>query len=82
MTQVDIPRPDSAPSEITSASDKSDFDVALAKLKRIPKGVVASAKDREPSTAPDDSAERLRRIEERLLVVEEALHALQSAVSA
>jgi len=60
-----------------------DFDAALEKLKRVPKGVPAGKAGRLRSVGPagDATEERLHRIEERLGAVEEALHALQSKLS-
>ena len=64
-------------------SDHDDFDAALEKLKRVPRGVPArrQGRARPVAAAAADSEERLLRIEERLLAVEEALHALQSKLS-
>ena len=60
--------------------EQSDFDEALEKLKRVSKSVRVGKQARPGSTAPaaSDSEERMRRLEERLGVVEEALHALHA----
>lgn len=57
--------------------EQNDFDEALEKLKRVSKSVQVGKPARPGSAAPD-SEERMRRLEERLGVVEEALHALQA----
>ena len=64
--------------------EQNDFDEALEKLKRVSKSVRVGKPDRPGSAAPtaSDSEERIRRLEERLGVVEEALHALQAKLPA
>jgi hypothetical protein len=68
---------------VVAVSDQNEFDEALEKLKRVSKGVRVGKPARPGSAAPAaaDSEERMRRLEERLGVVEEALHALQTKLS-
>jgi hypothetical protein len=63
--------------------ESSDFDEALEKLKRVSKSVRVGKRAHPGSAAPtaSDSEERMRRLEERLGMVEEALHALQARLS-
>ena len=60
--------------------EQSDFDEALEKLKRVSKGVRVGKAARPGSSAAgaSDSEERMRRLEERLGVVD----ALQAKLSA
>ena len=63
--------------------EKDPFDEALEKVKRVSVGgsVPRRAPTRSTAPAAADSDDRIHRIEERLLAVEEALHALQSKLS-
>ena len=61
--------------------EQNDFDEALEKLKRVSKSVPVGKPARPGAAGPSDADERMRRLEERLGVVEEALHALQAKLS-
>ena len=64
-------------------NEKDAFDEALEKVKRVSVGGSERRRGQTRSAAPavGDPDDRIQRIEERLLAVEEALHALQSKLS-
>ena len=83
VAPVTDPSPISPEGQSGPGSGHTDFDEALGKLKRISKSVRVGKRARSGPVAPvaADSEERMRRLEERLGVVEEVLHALQAKLS-